>query len=202
MTGLDVAHPKLQRCHYTQAEIDEIAVRYRTWGDWGPDDELGAANYITEATVAAAGRLIRRGAVFSLALPMDNAGPQVGRNGRVNPQHVMLRDGSQMLVAEPEDFGFTDDAVYMPLQSSTQWDALCHVFYRNQAYNNRDAASVTSAGAQFNSITTIRDKAIGRGVLLDLPRFFGQPWLEAGDAIQAEDLEALRAGARRRGRRG
>ena len=49
---------------------------------------------------------------------------------------------------------------------------------------------MTSAGARYNSITNLKDRAVGRGVLLDVPRALDRPWLEPGDVIQAEDLEA------------
>ncbi len=176
---------------YTRQQVEEIARSYRTWGRWGDDDELGAANAVTPATITHAATLVRRGSVFSLGLPMDGTGPQTGLNGRVNPQHLMLKDGGDMLAAVPVpgELRATDDAVYMPLQSSTQWDALCHIFYERQTYNGRGPESVDSQGARHNSITNLRDRAVGRGVLLDIPRWLGRPWLEAGEAIQAEHLE-------------
>src|SRR5262249_43978156 len=77
-----------------------------------------------------------------------------------------------------------------PLQASTQWDALCHIMIKGEAYNGRGYDSVTSGGARYNSITNLKDRAVGRGVLLDLPRWLGRPWLEPGDVVQAADLEA------------
>jgi kynurenine formamidase len=188
----EVAPGGLRPRAYTREQVEEIALRHRSWGRWGPDDELGAANYVQPASVARAATLARRGAVFSLGLPMDGTGPQTGLNGRVNPQHVMLKDGGDMLITPPasSELRATDDAVYMPLQSSTQWDALCHIFYGGRTYNGRGPESVDSRGAQFNSITNLRDRAVGRGVLLDIPRWAGRPWLEPGEAIQAEDLDA------------
>jgi len=181
----------LARREHSIDDVEALAEKYSTWGSWGPDDELGAGNWVTPDRVAAAARLVQRGAVFSLALPFEKNGPQVGTNGRVNVQHLMLRDGSELSIPgeEPPAFGVTDDAVYMPLQASTQWDALCHIFYKGRAYNNRGPESVTSQGAQKNSITNLKDRAIGRGVLLDLPRMLGRDWLDAGDAIQAEHLD-------------
>jgi kynurenine formamidase len=191
VTGPGADGARLERREWTRGALEEMALRYRTWGQWGEDDELGAANHITPAVVARAAGLVRRGAVFSLALPMDRTGPQTGVNGRVNPQHVMLKDGGDILAVPPEpgELRATDDAVYMPLQSSTQWDALCHVFYNGQTYNGRGPESVGSQGARFNSITNLRDRAVGRGVLLDVPRMLGRPWLDPGESIQAEHLE-------------
>ena len=161
----------LERRRLSRADLEAVSLRHRTWGVWGDDDELGAANYATPERVAAAAQEIRRGTVFSLALPMDNTGPMKGVNGRVNPQHLMLRTGADLL-ADPQETGnirVTDDAVYMPLQASTQWDALCHIMFEGYAYNGRGYESVTSAGAKFNSVTNLKDRAVGRGVLSTSP---------------------------------
>src|ERR1700733_12777685 len=179
MTSTDPPGPQRHpsRRAYSAADVSEIAARYRTWGQWGPDDELGSANYVTLASVTRAAGLVRTGEVFSLAIPMDRTGPQPSGRPRVNPQHTMLRTGLDMLAsgqAGLTGMATTDDAVYMPLQAATQWDAFCHVFFDGKAYNDRGPESVTSAGAVHNSITNLRDRAVGRGVLLDIPRMLGQ----------------------------
>ena len=43
----------LERRALTREDLDLVARRYRTWGQWGPDDELGHANYVTPERVAA-----------------------------------------------------------------------------------------------------------------------------------------------------
>ena len=180
---------ELNRREYSRDDFLEVALRCRAWGQWGADDELGAANYVTPNSVLRGARCVRRGAVFSLALPLDRLGPQRGTGSRVNPQHLMLRLPTDPYL-EGRTERFTDDAVYLPLQAATQWDALCHMFYDGVTYNGRDAESVNSSGAVFNSITNIKERAAGRAVLLDIPRWKGRDWLEVGEAIQAEDLQA------------
>jgi kynurenine formamidase len=180
------------RRHYTRAEFDDIIHKCRNWGQWGPEDELGSANYVTEETVRTAAGLVRRGKVFSLSLPMDRTGPQPANATRVNPQHVMFRHGGDLLAVgdkAPQGLFTTDDAVYMPLQASTQWDAYPHVFFDGRTYNDQGPATVTGRGAAVGSITNFKDRAIGRGVLLDIARFFGRPFLEPREAIQDTDLE-------------
>src|SRR6185503_17409082 len=49
--------------------IREAGLKFRNWGVWGPDDELGTLNFVTPAMIVKAAGLIRRGAVFSLAIP-------------------------------------------------------------------------------------------------------------------------------------
>src|SRR5262245_35549534 len=76
--------------------VREMARRFRNWGRWGKDDELGTLNFITPEKIVAAARTVRRGKVFSLAIPFDSKGPQTGFGGRINPLHFMLQDGGDV----------------------------------------------------------------------------------------------------------
>ena len=69
-------------------------------------------------------------------------------------------------------------------------DALCHVAFGGQLYNGFGAETVTDDGARKASIDRCRDGVVGRGVLLDLPRLRGVPWLEPGEAVGPEELES------------
>lgn len=179
---------------YSREEIEHLAQRVRRWDVWGEEDEIGAGNFVTPSTVRAAAGLVRTGKVFSLALPMDRSGPQTGTGltGRSNVAHFMTRDGGDIAASagDTPHFDGTDDAVLMHLQGSTQWDALAHAFYDNLMYNGRPTTDVDSFGARRNSVTAMKDRALGRGVLLNLPRMSGRQWLEPGEAVRAADLAA------------
>jgi kynurenine formamidase len=174
--------------------VREWGRRYSNWGRWGKDDERGTLNFITPARVLEACALPRTGRVISCALPFDQHGPQSGFAGRHNPIHTMLADGGDALAGAqdflPGGFNYADDSVTMPLQCGTQWDALSHVFYDGKMYNDRDVKLVTSQGARANAIDRIADGVVGRGVLIDLPRFLRVPWLDDGTRILPEDLDA------------
>ena len=49
---------------------------------------------------------------------------------------------------------------------------------------------MTSRGARRNSIEAAFGGIVGRGVLLDIPRLRGVEWLEPGDAISPDELDA------------
>ena len=168
------------------------AKEYRNWGKWGPDDELGTMNYVTAEKITAASRLVRRGKVFSLALPLDSNGPMNGSYGRINPVHVMLQDGGDIASGAQDHLAtlrYTDDAAYLVLQSSTQWDALAHIYHDGKMYNGYGTEQVHSGGALKNSITRIKDRAVGRGVLLDIARYKGKDALATSEPISADDLQ-------------
>ena len=69
-------------------------------------------------------------------------------------------------------------------------DALCHVIFDSKLYNDVPVDVITPSGASSLSIDVVQDGIVGRGVLLDVPRLRGQPWLEPGDNVTLEDLRA------------
>ncbi len=177
-----------------EAAIAEVAARVSNHGRWGDDDVLGTMNFLDDAKRVEGASRVQRGVTFSLAQSYDGNGPQVGWRRRMNPIHTMLATG---LDAEfgpielPHGFGGADDYVVMPLQSSTQWDGLGHIFDHGVAYNGRRAGSVvTSEGDQVTGIETVADRIAGRGVLLDVGRVLGDDGeLPDGYAITVDDLE-------------
>jgi kynurenine formamidase len=159
----------------------------RSWERWGAEDELGALNLLTAERVAAAARLARSGLVVSLSLPLSTStGPDCPTPAefRITQRHDE-DTGSGAL-------GFAKDFVGADYHSEghTHIDALCHVSYEGRLYNGVAAASVTAEGASSEAIDVVKDGLVGRGVLLDVPRLRGVPWLEPGEHVFLEDLEA------------
>ncbi|MFI6050746.1 cyclase family protein [Streptomyces violascens] len=168
-------------------EFHEIAKRVNNWGRWGPDDEIGALNHITDETVRQAAAHIRSGRRIPLALPLQQDGVQTGViPGRVNPLHTMVQINQEIF--GPGTVACSDDAVTFGLQAATHWDALTHVSHSGRIYNGRPAATITPhGGAEFSGI----DKpghVVSRGVLLDIARAKGLDRLDGGHAVTPEDL--------------
>jgi kynurenine formamidase len=67
-------------------------------------------------------------------------------------------------------------------------DALCHVVFDSKLYNDVPVDVITPNGASSLSIDVAEDGIVGRGVLLDVPRLRGLPWLEPGDNVTLDDL--------------
>jgi kynurenine formamidase len=167
-----------------------IGKQLSNWGRWGDKDERGTVNLITPERLVAAAGLVKQGKTFDLGIPMDGDGPQPG-GGRINPVHLMSQTGQGQ--AFPGGFHFADDYIFMPLQGSSQWDALAHVFYDEKLYNGFPATAVGLGGAEHGSIDKQAKGIAGRGVLLDIAALKGVEWLEAGYAITPDDLNAAAA---------
>jgi len=184
--GFDPAEP-------AQA-VAATAARCSNWGRWGADDTLGTLNFLDDSMRVRAASLVRDGTAHSLAQGFSADGPQTGWRRRTNPVHTMLDTGVDAARGNqgfPHGFGGADDVVFMPLQCSTQWDGLGHIFDHGRAWNGRDAADVvTSAGDLVTGIETTASHFAGRGVLLDVGRAFGSDGeLPDGFAITAEHLD-------------
>jgi kynurenine formamidase len=180
----------------TLKDIHATAGRLTNWGRWGPEDEAGTLNNVSAQDIINAARLIRKGKSFSLALNFDNHGPQSGLWGnRFNPIHTMLATGVDAAAGRQEAIGirYADDMVTMPLQCGTQWDALGHIFYGEKMWNGYDAKLVDCNGAQKNGIEKVKDKMVGRGVLLDVARAKGVESLEDGYGISNAELDQCAA---------
>lgn len=182
-----------------EAEIASRAEAYRNWGRWGQDDVLGTLNLITPAHRVAAAALVREGRVVSLAQSFDTNGPQKGWRRRTNPVHTMTDTGTDAERGNqgfPHGIGGADDVISMPLQCSTQWDGLGHIFDHGNAWNGRRAGDVvTSEGDLVTGIEHAASVIVSRGVLLDVGRHLepSSGELTDGYSITVADLEATAA---------
>jgi kynurenine formamidase len=166
------------------------------WGRWGPDDELGTVNYVTAEMVAAAAGLVRHGRVVSCAIPIEEVMPvNPGRPGVV---HTFMYTGvdfaSPGARAEFNGFQGSDDHISMPLQSSTHWDGLAHVSDDDAMYNGFWAGNVAAySGARRCGVHLLKERLVGRGVLLDVAGHLGVERLAPGHPITTGELESCAA---------
>jgi len=171
----------------SREEFDHLFNEVKNWGRWGPDDDHGTLNYITPSTIRAAASLVRSGRSVSLAIPINKvAGPD-----NPNPAvHLMTQTYDAKLPTGEPRIAMDYLACACHGDSHTHIDALCHIGYKGQLYNGKPVSMVSSQGASIFDIAVYAHGIIGRGVLLDIPRLRGVKWLEPGEAVTTEELEA------------
>ena len=170
----------------SEASFRALYDRLRASRPWGPEDRRGALNYLTPAEVLAAMGEVRLGLTVSLEAPV------VDRVTEDNPDpahHPMTGTADD---AKPGGVSFARDRLEMNVHGNadSHMDALCHVMYDGTLYNGVPASTVSSKGAAELTIEVAKDGVVGRGVLLDIPRLRGVPWLEPGEVVTTGDLEA------------
>src|SRR5215210_8175346 len=168
------------------AAIKEASEKLSNWGRWGKDDMSGTLNYVESHHIVEAGKLIKKGKVFALGIPLDRNGPQTGLfGGRFNPIHQMLATGTDAIAGRQDwnNLRYADDTLILCVQGATHWDALGHIFYEDKTYNGHDAKLIDSKGLNVLGIEHSKSKMVGRGVLLDIARHRKVPWLKDGKSI-------------------
>jgi kynurenine formamidase len=187
MTGTERADPAASPPgQLTEAEFRSLYQQLKGQLPWGPEDRRGALNYITQTEVLAAVGEVRLGRTVPLAAPVehwpaaDNPDPA---------QHQMK--GPLGADAGP-GLAFSMDRIAMNIHGNadSHVDALCHVIFDGKLYNGVAADTVTATGAAELSIGIAAGGIVGRGVLLDVPRSRGVPWLEPGDHVTVADVLA------------
>jgi kynurenine formamidase len=169
----------------TEAEFRSLYERLRGQVPWGPDDRRGALNHLGPAQIQAAAGEVRLGRTVSLAAPVEH---QVSADNPDPAQHRMVQAPS----AAGDGLEFAADRIAMNIHGNadSHIDALCHVSFDGTLYNGVPASAVTSSGAVELSIAVAGGGIAGRGVLLDVPRSRGVPWLEPGDHVTLDDITA------------
>src|SRR3546814_17135910 len=101
------------------------------WGDFGPDDQLGRLNLITQQKLKQGLAEVKEGQSFCLSLPLDYPGGTALNPNRQPPiLRPTLRRGKvnvNCLLGELEPGRtdvLSDDLAILHLQYSTQWDGL------------------------------------------------------------------------------
>lgn len=159
----------------TEAEYERLFEDLSNWGRWGADDGRGTINLITDAKRRQAGALVERG--ISVSIAHDLGTDETPDNPRPL-QHVMASSFRSDTLTFNYHGGFT-----------THIDALCHYLFRNRLYNDRPPTVSTAQGC-FPGIDHFKEGIVTRGVLIDIPRLRGVPYLEPGTAVFLEEVEA------------
>jgi hypothetical protein len=147
------------------------------WGRWGKEDEVGALNLVTPAKRRQAAALVKDGVSVSLAADPDT----VQAVDNPNPYQVTM-----------QGIGADSIAVSYHGIAHTHLDSLAHVNERGVFYNGYRPRAETVAKDRHakNSIHNVKSGVFTRGILIDIPRLKGVPYLEPGTPIYIEDLEA------------
>lgn len=175
----------------TQVSDEELATYFdelSNWGRWGADDGAGTLNLLTPEVVRSAAALVTEGTSVGCARPL---GSKIAHGGPANQYlHFMIGSGE----AAPHDGPATAGdwfGIGCHGFEFTHIDAHSHFFWQGKMYNDRPAELCTSSrGALAGGIEPTFDGIIGRGVLVDGPALRGKPWLEIGEGLGPDELDA------------
>ena len=157
---------------------------------WGPNDQRGASNYITESKVVEAASLITEGKIYELGHTYEESMPKGGRSFSLNLIGAGPSDPPNSLVGNGDFFAGEIG------QIGTQFDALGHLGYRGEGPMGDDEYYNGFKGSEVYSARGLRKLGVEnarpfftRGVLIDVAAYKGVERLEPGYEITVEDLQ-------------
>ena len=180
----------------TEEEVLGYMESLSNWGRWGPEDELGCLNFITPAKRIQAAQLVRDGVPVTCSRPITT---EMAADTTFQVQRYMVDSGEGRDADSPERRARRRGAsefigMVFHGQTITHIDSLSHYSWQSQMYNGRPSSMVTSReGAQALAIEVAHSGIVTRGVLLDVARLKGKPWLNGDEPVFPEDLEASSA---------
>ena len=157
---------------------------------WGPDDEIGAANMISNENTLEAVKLIKKGMSHGLGIVIEPGmpafAPRYTELQVVQPNQHFGRDTTS-------DFGYdityNDDILQMWIGTGPQLDGLGHIGDDDIFYN-------CNKGEDFSFITGLTKMGIetipplvGRGVLINMAKHHGVSSMSGGQGITREDIK-------------
>jgi kynurenine formamidase len=161
----------------TPDEYERWKKELSNWGRWGKDDQIGALNLITPAKRKQAAALVKEGVSVSMAADLDT------EKAVDNPNPFELK----MLTIGTDQISSNYHGI-----AHTHLDSLAHINDNGVFFNGYkpDVDTVMKQGHAKNSIHNVKNGIFTRGILIDIPRLKGVPYLEPGTPIYVEDLEA------------
>jgi kynurenine formamidase len=168
---------------FSAADFERLLTEVSNWGRWGKDDQLGAVNLITPAKRKQAAALVREGLSISMAHDQST------EKQLDNPEPLVRKVISS---GEMPNAPFSADVYTMNYHGPfwTHMDALCHFFWAGKMYNGYPKELVKNTGAEKLDIVNLKAGIVTRGVLMDIPRLKGLPYLEPSTPVYPEDLDA------------
>ena len=162
----------------------------QTWfpSKWGPNDELGAANYLTPEVAKAAAALIKTGKTYSLGITVNTTTPAYPpRTCSIYIVQPGQQGGSEGL--GPTKTTYNDDILNCWTGIGTQIDGLGHIGIGERYYNGNKWQDFANIGGLKKLGADKIPPFVTRGVLLDMAAYYGVDVVKEGTAFNTAEIE-------------
>ncbi|MBI5264593.1 MAG: cyclase family protein [Bradyrhizobium sp.] len=160
-----------------------------TKSKWGPNDEIGAANYMKPELVVKAASLVKTGKTYALGIPVDSKTPAYPpRSFKV----TIVQPGQAGIPGlGPSKMTYNDDIIEGWVGVGTQLDGLGHIGVEHVYYNgNKLADFADPTGLKKLGVDKV-PPLVARGVLLDMAAHFNTDVVKEGTAFNVKEIEEV-----------
>ena len=187
----------MTRRHYGFIAASALALSFSataqsTWypSKWGPNDEIGAANYMTTETALKAARLVKTGKVYSLGITVNTTTPAYPPRTCA----IYIVQPGQTGSAEglgPTKTTYNDDILNCWTGIGTQLDGLGHIGVGDRYYNGNKWGEFATIGGLKKLGADKVPPMVARAVLLDMAAHYGVEVVKEGTAFNKAEIEAV-----------
>lgn len=165
---------------------------------WGPNDEMGRLNMMTDASRASVLARIRGGAVYDLGVEYFIGMPSWQELGDPRYQIWMTHSPHGTVVDDPllvgremnEKVSYTGDAISMYTHTGTHIDALNHFGLHDKIWNGFSATEHAGDRGWRKAGAEKIPPIVARGVLIDVAAAHGVDELSPSYGITSADIKA------------
>ena len=169
----------------TKDEVLGYLSERRNWGRWGDKGSAGAMNLIDEEKRLQAIGLVEQGRTVSLSRPFPVT--PTAENPRPAQHYMQVWERPGNSGAAVDYYGLIYHGT-----STTHIDALCHVWDENGMWDGRKPEdTLTFSGANYGTVDDWSDGILTRGVLLDVPKHRGKPYVTVEEPVHGWELEDI-----------
>ncbi len=162
---------------------------------WGPDDQSGAANRLTQDLIMQALRMAKTGRIFDLSFPVSMQAPT--HPVYLTPYFICLNHQpwasakyEREVTGATNDIGWAQERIELDMHTGTHVDALGHATVAGRAFNNLPLLDVYGNWGLLKLGIENLPPVLTRGVLADVAGYRGKD-MQPGDAISADELQRV-----------
>src|ERR1700716_1878260 len=160
-----------------------------TKSKWGPNDEIGAAKYMTPELGVKAASLIKTGKTSALGMPVHSKPPASPPRTFKIPVVQPGQAGNSGI--GPNKATYNDDILDTWVGIGSQLDGLGHLGVEHVYYNgNKLADFADPTGLKKRGIEKV-PPMVARGVLLDMAAYYNTDVVKEGTAFNVKEIEEV-----------
>ena len=160
-----------------------------TKSKWGPNDEIGAANYLKPELVMKAAQLIKTGKTYALGIETNSKTPAYPPRGF---KITIVQPGQAGISGlGPSKTTYNDDIIDGWVGVGSQIDGLGHIGVEHVYYNGNKLADFADPSGLKKLGAEKIPPIVGRGVLLDMAAHFGTDIVKEGTAFNTKEIEEV-----------
>src|SRR6187397_751547 len=160
-----------------------------TKSKWGPNDEIGAANYMTPELVLKAASLVKTGKTYALGIPVDSKTPAYPP--RAFKITVVQPGQAGIPGLGPTKTTYNDDIIEGWVGVGSQMDGLGHIGVEHVYYNgNKLLDFADPTGLKKLGIEKV-PPLVTRGVLLDMAAYYNTDIVKEGTAFNVKEIDEV-----------